>query len=72
LPPFLNNGVIREYFNSEGKEPDIIDLLQIYENFKGATINGELTLRILTEISYTYEFLVLRDLMTFSISFIVV
>jgi hypothetical protein len=72
LSPFLNNGVITEYFNREGKKPDIIDLLQIYENFKGATINGELTLRILTEISYSYEFLVLRDLMTFTISLVVV
>jgi hypothetical protein len=67
LSPFLNNGLITEYFNLEGNERDIIDLLQMY--FKGTTINGELTLMILTEISsFPYEFLVLRDLMIFSIS----
>jgi hypothetical protein len=32
LSPFLNNGLIAEYFHHEGNEPDIIDLLQI--NFK--------------------------------------
>jgi hypothetical protein len=71
LSPFLNNSLITENFNREGEETDITDLLHVY--FKGATINGELTLRILTEISsYPYEFLVLRDLTTFSISLIVV
>jgi hypothetical protein len=46
---FLNNIATFAYFNLQGKIPDDNNLLQM--SFNGELINGELTSKLLTEIS---------------------
>jgi hypothetical protein len=49
LSPFLKIGLIRAYFNLEGKIPAIIALLKIY--VKGKLIKGAQIFKILVVIS---------------------
>jgi hypothetical protein len=70
LSPFLNKGFISEYFRRSGNIPNESDLLHMWVN--GLRMKGELSFNNLLDISSQpcEYFFVLRDLITFLISFV--